>query len=88
MSFFSFYQVLGLFGDDYPGIFESLLFSSLIAAVDPVAARIAVPPTANCPDAGIFDPYVKSIGTPIIDAAADVIEILFKRRARDANGPS
>ena len=37
MSFFSFYQVLGLFGDDYPGIFESLLFSSLIAAVDPVA---------------------------------------------------
>ena len=35
--FFSIYQVLGLFGDDYPGIFESLLFSSLIAAVDPVA---------------------------------------------------
>ena len=36
-SFFSFFQVLGAFGTDHPGILETFLFSSLISAVDPVA---------------------------------------------------
>ncbi|GFH45166.1 predicted protein [Chaetoceros tenuissimus] len=67
---------------------EVTKWSKLSAAVDPVAARIAVPPTANCPDAGILDPYVNSIGTPTIDAAAEVIDILFRRSASEANGPS